>query len=108
MAGLTCEPPRKPCMLAVHLLGCHDRARTGATSMTHIGQQVDHAKSASGQSRLRVAVIDVAASSGGALSILQDFTCYLTSKNTGVDWVLFVSSDAISSRVPWVRIVHTS
>jgi glycosyltransferase involved in cell wall biosynthesis len=49
----------------------------------------------------------VAASSGGALTILQDFTDYLVSKDTGVDWVLFVSSDVISSSVPWVHIMHT-
>lgn len=75
--------------------------------MMRIDRQVDHVETAGRQSRLRVAVIDVAASSGGALSILQDFTSYLVSEDTGVDWVLFVSSDVISSSVPWVRIVHT-
>jgi len=59
-----------------------------------------------GLSRHRVLVVDVAASSGGALSILKDFTGYLTLNEVGVDWTFLVSSDAISSSVPWIRVVR--
>jgi len=53
-----------------------------------------------------VVVVDIAASNGGALSILKDFTSYVAFQDVGVDWVFLVSSDAISSSVPWVRVVR--
>lgn len=57
-------------------------------------------------SRPRVVVVDIAASSSGALSVLKDFTNYLALQDVGVDWICLVSSDAISSSVPWVRVVR--
>jgi len=56
--------------------------------------------------RPRVVLVDIAASSGGALSVLKDFTDYPALQDVGVDWVCLVSSDAISSSVPWVRVVR--
>jgi len=75
------------------------------TPMTCIDGDVDHAKIVSITSRLHVVLVDIAASSGGALSILKDFIDYLALQDVGVDWVCLVSSDAISSSVPWVRVV---
>lgn len=57
-------------------------------------------------SRLRVVLVDIAASSGGALSMLKDFTDFLALQDVGVDWVCLVSSDGISSSVPWIRVVR--
>ena len=56
--------------------------------------------------RPRVVVVDIAASSGGALSMLKDFTDFLALQDVGVDWVCLVSSDEISSSVPWIRVVR--
>ena len=56
--------------------------------------------------RPRVVVVDIAASSGGALSMLKDFTDFLALQDVGVDWVCLVSSDGISSPVPWIRVVR--
>ncbi len=57
-------------------------------------------------SRLRVVLVDIAASSGGALSVLKDFTDFLALQDVGVDWVCLVSSDGISSSVPWISVVR--
>lgn len=59
------------------LLNCHGRSRTEAAPITCIDRHVDHAKTVSILSRPRVVVVDIAAYSGGALSILKDFTDYL-------------------------------
>lgn len=74
--------------------------------MTHTDRYVDRSKIVGDRSRPCVVVVDIAASSGGALSILKDFTDYLALQDVGVDWVCLVSSDAISSSVPWVRVVR--
>jgi glycosyltransferase involved in cell wall biosynthesis len=86
-------------------LNCHDGAQTGATPITRIDRHVDHAKTISIQSRPCVVVVDIAASSRGALSVLKDFTDFLALQDVGVDWVCLVSSDEITSSVPWVRVV---
>jgi glycosyltransferase involved in cell wall biosynthesis len=57
-------------------------------------------------SRPCVVVVDIAASIGGALSILKEFADFLTLNDVGVDWIFLVSSDAISSPFPWVRVVR--
>jgi len=69
-------------------------------------QRITHADTREEISRLRVVVVDVAASSGGALSILKDFTGFLALQDVGVDWVCLVSSGEISSSIPWVRVVR--
>jgi glycosyltransferase involved in cell wall biosynthesis len=74
--------------------------------MTRIDQQVDQAKTVSIPSRPCVVVVDIAASSSGALSVLKDFTDFLALQDVGVDWVCLVSSDEISSSVPWVWVVR--
>jgi glycosyltransferase involved in cell wall biosynthesis len=67
---------------------------------------VGHAGTPAIASRLRVVLVDIAASSVGALSVLKDFTDFLALQDVGVDWVCLVSSEAISSSVPWVRVVR--
>ena len=67
-------------------------------------QEMSDTRAPAADSRLRVAMVDIAAFSGGALSILKDFVACIASQDIGVDWVCFVSSDAVSSSVPWVRI----
>jgi glycosyltransferase involved in cell wall biosynthesis len=67
---------------------------------------VSHVGMPATASRLRVVLVDVAASSFGVLSILKDFTDYLALQDPGVDWVCLVSTDKISSSVPWVRVVR--
>jgi hypothetical protein len=73
---------------------------------TCIGQHADRASAICCESRVRVVVVDIAASSSGALSVLKDFTDFLALQDAGVDWVCLVSSDAISSSVPWLRVVR--
>lgn len=45
---------------------------------------------------MRVVVLDYAASSGGALSILKDFYSYLVEKRDNNDWFFLVSEDGLS------------
>lgn|GEM_PF-187347 len=67
---------------------------------------VGHAGTPATASRPRVVVVDIAASSSGALSILKDFIDFLALQDVGVDWICLVSSDEISSSVPWIRVVR--
>ena len=67
---------------------------------------VSHVGMPATASRPRVVVVDIAASTVGALSILNDFTDFLALQDVGVDWVCLVSSDEISSSVPWIRVVR--